>query len=61
MTTPPANDNPRPCPICRRPAIEKYRPFCSSHCADVDLHRWLGGQYAIPVVEQEDADEDDDR
>jgi len=55
----PANDNPRPCPICGRPSVQQHRPFCSSRCADVDLHRWLGGQYAIPVVES-DAGEDDE-
>jgi endogenous inhibitor of DNA gyrase (YacG/DUF329 family) len=47
--------SPRPCPICGKPAIEKTRPFCSKRCADVDLHRWLGGVYAIPAGE---ADED---
>jgi hypothetical protein len=31
------------------------RPFCSKRCADVDLHRWLGGVYAIPAVETEEA------
>jgi endogenous inhibitor of DNA gyrase (YacG/DUF329 family) len=45
------------CPICRRPAAEPYRPFCSKRCADVDLGRWLTGAYAIPA---EDADEADD-
>jgi len=44
------------CPICRRPAAEEFAPFCSRRCADIDLHRWLGGVYAIPVTE--DADED---
>ncbi|MGY6412219.1 MAG: DNA gyrase inhibitor YacG [Alkalilacustris sp.] len=37
-----------PCPVCRRPAVAAYRPFCSRRCADVDLGRWLGGRYAIP-------------
>lgn len=46
----------RPCPICVKPAVAKYRPFCSSRCADVDLHRWLSGSYAIPG--SEDSDED---
>jgi endogenous inhibitor of DNA gyrase (YacG/DUF329 family) len=46
----------QPCPVCRKPAAEKFRPFCSRRCADVDLHRWLGGVYAIPV--RTDADED---
>jgi endogenous inhibitor of DNA gyrase (YacG/DUF329 family) len=49
----------RPCPICGKPAIEKMRPFCSKRCADVDLHRWLGGVYAIPATEvQEDSQAD---
>lgn len=44
------------CPICGKPMAEKYRPFCSSRCADVDLHRWLSGAYAIPVTEDDDED-----
>jgi len=23
---------------------------CSKRCADIDLHRWLGGVYAIPAA-----------
>ena len=34
------------CPICRRATEEKFRPFCSQRCADVDLSRWLTGVYA---------------
>lgn len=45
------------CPICRKPTTEHYRPFCSKRCADVDLSRWLGGHYAIPV---QDFDDDED-
>jgi endogenous inhibitor of DNA gyrase (YacG/DUF329 family) len=43
-------------PICRAPTEQKYRPFCSRRCADVDLSRWLRGAYAIPV--EDDSDED---
>jgi uncharacterized protein len=39
----------RSCPICGKPAALATRPFCSKRCADVDLHRWLSGTYAIPV------------
>ncbi len=56
----------KPCPICGKPADPQRRPFCSKRCADVDLHRWLSGRYAIPVVESDDdsepsAGEDADR
>ncbi|MGU3493324.1 DNA gyrase inhibitor YacG [Xanthobacteraceae bacterium A53D] len=46
----------KPCPICSKPAVEKYRPFCSKRCADVDLNRWLTGAYAIPGSAEEDED-----
>ncbi len=46
------------CPICGKRATIEMRPFCSKRCADVDLHRWLAGAYAIPVVEK---DEDNSR
>jgi len=45
------------CPICRKPAVQAYDPFCSKRCADVDLSRWLKGSYAIagePAGEDED-------
>jgi hypothetical protein len=44
------------CPICGKPAVEKYHPFCSRRCADVDLGRWLTGSYVIPgeAVDTED-------
>ena len=37
-----------PCPQCKKPMQEAYRPFCSKRCADVDLHKWLTGAYVIP-------------
>ena len=36
------------CPICGKAGGKAWRPFCSKHCADLDLGRWLGGRYAIP-------------
>ncbi|SFJ19512.1 DNA gyrase inhibitor YacG [Albimonas pacifica] len=48
-----------PCPICRKPTVQAYRPFCSKRCADVDLARWLNGAYAIPAVEEDDPDAED--
>ncbi|THD64884.1 DNA gyrase inhibitor YacG [Phenylobacterium sp.] len=42
------------CPICGKPAEPEHRPFCSKRCADLDLHRWLGGRYAIPGSDDPD-------
>ena len=47
------------CPICDKPSQQAHRPFCSAHCGYVDLNRWLGGQYAIPAVEEDRPDETD--
>ena len=44
------------CPICGKLVSEKFRPFCSKRCADLDLHRWLSGAYAVPVTEDSDED-----
>ncbi|MGI9481603.1 MAG: DNA gyrase inhibitor YacG [Hyphomicrobiales bacterium] len=44
----------RPCPICQKASVNKFHPFCSKRCADIDLHRWLGGQYAIPAEDPVD-------
>ncbi|MDG1281149.1 MAG: DNA gyrase inhibitor YacG [Pseudorhodobacter sp.] len=45
------------CPICARKPDEKYRPFCSRRCADVDLGRWLSGSYAIPAEALEEEEQ----
>ena len=36
------------CPLCGKPTDTRFRPFCSKRCADVDLARWLRGDYAVP-------------
>ena len=42
------------CPICRKPAVAPFQPFCSQRCADVDLGRWFNERYAIPVEDDEE-------
>jgi endogenous inhibitor of DNA gyrase (YacG/DUF329 family) len=45
------------CPICKKPVDERddtalpdrYYPFCSERCKLIDLGRWLGERYQIPV------------
>ena len=44
----------RKCPICEKPADQRFRPFCSRRCADLDLGRWLKGSYGIPAQEDEE-------
>jgi endogenous inhibitor of DNA gyrase (YacG/DUF329 family) len=36
-----------PCPICGKPGVSGHRPFCSARCRNVDLGRWLKGNYRI--------------
>ena len=48
------------CPICNRPGIAEFRPFCSRRCADADLSRWLTGDYRIPGPVAEEPVEDED-
>lgn len=52
----PARRPARPCPICRRRLAPPapFRPFCSARCKQVDLGRWLAGDYAIPAATPED-------
>jgi uncharacterized protein len=38
----------RPCPVCGRAADPGWRPFCSARCRQVDLGRWLAGDYVVP-------------
>jgi uncharacterized protein len=45
-----SNRTPR-CPICGRPRVHEYRPFCSARCRDVDLGRWFGEAYRVPAAE----------
>lgn len=44
----------RRCPICGKPAVLAHRPFCSPRCGQIDLGRWLKGNYRIPTDEVAD-------
>lgn len=50
---------PRPCPICGKPATSRHRPFCSARCAQIDLGRWLKGNYRIETDEPPDDGSDE--
>ncbi len=44
------------CPICHKATDQKFRPFCSKRCADIDLGKWLTGKYAVPMENSEDVE-----
>jgi len=60
----------RRCPLCGAAASwegNPFRPFCSERCKLIDLGRWLGEQYRVPIesadddaVSKQDSDEDTD-
>jgi uncharacterized protein len=47
------------CPLCGKPRVHRYRPFCSARCRDVDLGRWFEQSYAVPAVEPGYDEEED--
>ena len=57
MTSKPEPIRVESCPTCGRPADRRFRPFCSTRCAEVDLGRWLTGAYALPVADEDDEDD----
>ena len=42
------------CPLCQQTAKSPHTPFCSRRCAQLDLGKWLTGDYAIPAYEAMD-------
>ena len=53
----------RKCPNCQKHATLEFHPFCTKHCADVDLSRWLNEYYSIPgdeAVSNEEGAYDED-
>lgn len=52
------------CPICERTfdiQQSTTMPFCSDRCRQIDLGRWLGEKYSVPVerLDEEEFDEND--
>ena len=51
------------CSICKKEVVEKYKPFCSKRCADVDLGKWLNESYFVEseeltVIENNELDDE---
>ena len=49
------------CPLCGRAAVDRFAPFCSRRCAQIDLGRWISGTCVIAgESDGSPADNDDD-
>ena len=53
-----------PCPSCDEPSVfarsNRWRPFCSPRCADVDLGAWASEGYSVAAPpSSEDARDDE--
>lgn len=51
------------CPVCGKKVewkeSNKYRPFCSLRCKQIDLGAWAEEKYVIPSPAPRDPEEDD--
>ncbi|AEK63750.1 MULTISPECIES: DNA gyrase inhibitor YacG [Collimonas] len=51
------------CPTCGTKvewiAANRFRPFCSERCKQIDLGAWAEEKYAIPAVNPPDEIDDD--
>ena len=50
------------CPVCRKRFDSEQSnslPFCSPRCRQIDLGRWLGEEYSVPVDVKDDEGEPD--
>ncbi|AMP07187.1 DNA gyrase inhibitor YacG [Collimonas pratensis] len=53
------------CPTCGTKvewiAANKFRPFCSERCKQIDLGAWAEEKYTIPAVNPPDEIDDDSK
>lgn len=53
------------CPACGTPVSwipeNRFRPFCSERCRQMDLGAWAAGEYRVPVVEDKSSLDDAER
>jgi endogenous inhibitor of DNA gyrase (YacG/DUF329 family) len=51
------------CPNCGKPvewrSENRYRPFCSERCKQIDLGAWANEEYRVPSVDPGSADSSD--
>ena len=52
-----STDNPTPtmgeCPTCKGPSVfapsNRFRPFCSQRCRNIDLGAWANEEFRMPA------------
>lgn len=49
------------CPLCKKPSVPEFRPFCSKRCADIDLARWFRNDYRIAGEETKEQEEEQEK
>ncbi|MDD3030128.1 MAG: DNA gyrase inhibitor YacG [Alphaproteobacteria bacterium] len=42
------------CPICGKPVVDQFKPFCSSRCSMVDFGAWIGETYRLKSEETDE-------
>ena len=51
------------CPQCGKAVqwlpANRFRPFCSERCKQIDLGAWASENYRVPTVEPDDGDQGD--
>ncbi|WP_169543180.1 DNA gyrase inhibitor YacG [Sneathiella aquimaris] len=48
------------CPQCGKETVQKYRPFCSIRCQQLDLGKWFNESYVIPGEEALSTNDNED-
>ena len=51
------------CPVCDKDVewkeVNKYRPFCSERCKQIDLGAWADEKYKVSAVDEDENRESD--
>lgn len=51
----------RLCPLCHKPELTEFSPFCSSFCRNKDFLSWVNEDYRVPVSPEIPSHQDDDQ
>lgn len=50
------------CPACKGPSLftpdNRWRPFCSARCRELDFGAWASEQFRVPAAPPQDGDDE---